>query len=228
MKFAIVHVPRTSGSSTTKYLKDIIGSNKFSSSINLYDNPVSKHNLRNYDYISGHISWEDVKNFIGEYKLITLFRDPLHRCVSWKIFSRIWHNDVKQFNLNCSFYDFVNSNHFENILYSRNTSTWQLGYRVEVNKRTISEDECLKRAKDNLHKFDFIGFKETINSDIHKLTKLLNIKTDKKMIHICHAPGSVVSDVAKLTKDEISEFNKVNWMDIELYNYAKELAKKTM
>jgi len=230
MKLFFLHIPKTGGASFHNYMSK----NYYNSSSSIDIDGINNNNnidcgrLVKTDFISGHFNFIDVEHMLCDYKFVTIFRNILDRCISWYRYSRACITSaVCVENKIISFEDMFNSTNAMNLKYVHNQMMWMLGNNVNLNKRNISEKECLIRAKENLHKFSDILFFDDLENNVNSF-----LVSNYKVVHgsFPHLNSTRKIDDplwcdVELNDKIISKVQECNKYDIELYNYAKELKK---
>ena len=218
-KLFFVHIPRTSGTSMCKMLTDAfkrknkeVGDAKNAFEIKNFQ----MSQFQKFNFTSGHVDFINCIRELKDFEYMTILREPIDRYFShyfWQIKWQHHHN----YNAKLSNYirDGYNKREF-------NAVTWQLGNHYNVRDRNVCEAEALTKAKEHLNRFKWILFYENLEEDVGKFRKEIGVH------HSIEYPSRQKSNNSK---KEQQNFNgrlidivyKKNHMDIELYNYAKEL-----
>ena len=155
--------------------------------------------LRAYAVVSSHISWIDVQRFFPDRKKFTFLRDPVDRCVSWYFFIRnnppeqpipldqITYENVLEEVISLAkildIEDFFQSQHPLVIQELHNRYVWQLGHHACFEMRSISEQDVLAKALENVEQMDFIGLYERMEEDSSRLCRFLGIRESVSLPH---------------------------------------------
>jgi hypothetical protein len=102
-----------------------------------------------------------------------------------------------------------------------NSMTWQLGNHFKLKDRTISGEEALLVAKDNLHMFKHILFFDNLEEGLVKIAK--DCAVDGRYEYPVTQGSDNQIHSQNIDMSIIKEIIKRNQLDIELYNYAKEV-----
>ena len=165
--------------------------------------------LKGTKYVSGHVAYEEKiwRKFKEKYQYVTILRHPLKRYISHYFYNKI--KDSDYMGINDDLARFISTPRGKSLgsIYIK-----FIGGLSE--KDDYRSDSSIKKAQENLHKFNMVGFLEHLDlftSEVEHSTYLrLNIphrrKTDAK-----------TSNLSKCLLKEIEEICKP---DIQLYNYA--------
>jgi sulfotransferase famil protein len=171
-------------------------------------------------YISGHFTFSDVayREFHSKYAFITVLRDPVNRWISSYFFNRYKSNDHRKIEEDITTHlqsKFGQSQGYEYVKF--------IGGADRTGNYTSRS--AIDRAKNNLHKFDIIGFLE--HQDVflkqfqHRFGKKLKIEKKNQNPVLKTQRESVISDEIKA---KIKECCKP---DCEVYQYALDKFLKT-
>ncbi|SEN12150.1 sulfotransferase family 2 domain-containing protein [Lihuaxuella thermophila] len=222
------HIVKTGGST----LQSILMNEYKSDTLLLYHNPPDqvlkdkngiiekiRKQQRNLKAIIGHFSfdlyfWHVGESILSDFKLskpvryITMLRDPVDRIISLFYYLKSFHPDP-MFKQN--FEDFI----FNRPLELKNIQTLTLTGRGMVS---------LEMAKKNLDThFEVAGITEMFNESVFLMKKAFGWKLmsyEKKNITTKRPSRD------DLPRDVIKKIQKDDYLDIELYNYAKEILEK--
>jgi hypothetical protein len=105
-----------------------------------------------------------------------------------------------------------------------NIQTWMYAadYRIRERKRleNLLNYEILAIAKNNLEKFDFIGFQDTFNDSMIQLAPLVGIDPSSLKLKKINE-----TKLKTLDKIDISKTKKYISLDMHIYEIAKKISK---
>ena len=76
------HVPKTAGTTLTYLLTSVYGEENTCPAVSAEDIGRQNLDVRNFDFIHGHFTWQFAQEFVAEYQMITTVRDPIKRILS--------------------------------------------------------------------------------------------------------------------------------------------------
>jgi hypothetical protein len=225
-KYFFLHVPKTAGSSLFRVFNDVLGEENIKQveSINRGVKQIEK--LNEYQFIGGHFTYLDYLEFINKDRYtITFLRNPVDRFLSQYFFYK---NNVSGIDLpaiiNAKKLDLKSYiEYYRNIQRCGEVFNRQVWYFTGIQKATITENELVKIAKDNLSQMDFVGICEEIDDSIDLLCydckwplvnniPVVNV-TDKK------------PDYAEIDSNTLEKIKELNDLDFQLYEHALKLFK---
>ncbi|WP_078430404.1 sulfotransferase family 2 domain-containing protein [Alkalihalobacterium alkalinitrilicum] len=211
-----LHMPKTAGTTLRTIIKQNVDSSK-SYELYRYGNQLSKilSNLNQKDIkcIQGHFPYGIHELLDQKAIYITMLRNPVERVISEYYFIKSiprheLHQQVKKMTLT----------EYQQELRNCNLQTRLLSGKVT--KEVLSQED-IQQAKVNIKKhFKIVGITELFNESIFLMQKefgWMNIFYKKYNI-----TRGKPTNIADSTLDKIS---KNNVLDIELYNYAREILK---
>ena len=152
-----------------------------------------------------------------DYATFTILRDPVERTISR--YRMALHDNETEGSLE----DYLK----EDLVESYNAQTAFLGgltARHHLEGETLRPDQydhdLLERAKRNLEAHDVIGTTE----GFEEMLLLLQSRFGWPMAKLLHTPANVRARPRKPTPRELEAVRASNQLDIELYNFAKELS----
>jgi hypothetical protein len=230
-KFCLIHIPKSAGISLWTFLKDNVYTDNTADHFNDYDDNFPKVDINEVvksDLIAGHIDYSDiVPKLEDNTRVCTIMRDPIERCVSWYKYSSLISNDnINQENKEYSLKDVYKSSHRLNVMYLHNTMTWQLGDHLDPERRTKTPDEALAHAKVSLMCLDDILFFDFFKRQVMQLCHKYGWDVNIHKLPWVNPTHFLEADV---TYKVVENFNRINTLDNELYNFAAKLmAEKAM
>ena len=218
-KLFFIHIPRTSGTSMVALLKKIYVNDRVGESENLFEEKTYyKSYFDGNDLNMAHVDFEDILQNHTGYDFMTILRDPVERYLSnyfWQLIEKPYILKDRDpctlreyMDLECNKRDF-------------NSMMWQLGDHFKIRERKLDEDECYSRAMANLLEFKHILLYENLKDDVNEF-----IKSTRKPgnFDYPHYQGSASQiHIANLDPKLIEEVRERNSLDINLYEYAKEV-----
>jgi hypothetical protein len=224
MKLFFLHMPKSAGTSFTELLQKTVYRDNFKVVDVVHTGNTSNVKTLHKDFISGHVDFLDMVKFKDTYKYVTILRDPVERCISWYKFNKLFY-----FRETCDLtrdntLEVIsnNRNHPAIITHCHNMMTYMLGDHANANRRTLSPEECLKNAKENIAKFDDVLFLNTFIEDFKTFISKYKFDCDISKLRRLNTTDSI--DV-NITQEAITNFKKCNELDIELFDYARKLFK---
>lgn len=240
MKVLYFHVPKTAGSSINRYFSTNIKNNKVHiESIH----PLTHDICERYDYIAGHVAYERMDKTINLNNWVTIatFREPLAYVISHlKWVRKLADSEEKErfkkhpkhfqdIAMKMLDYNFSNSEDIKNFIewlesidfyYFHNT---QMQYMDKVEKQHNSSSEQLDRAMKNIHKIDYIGIQEDLDSFVELLSKEFGWKyINTPKININEDNYGFDIDNPETRKALLPLYKN----DLIIYNEAKKISKE--
>lgn len=223
-KYFFLHIPKAAGTSLFKVFNEILGSENVKQVVSLNKGPKQLETLNEYKLVGGHFTYYDYLKFINDDRYsITFLRNPIERFLSQYYFFKNNVGDIKQpsvvnakkLDLKSYVEYYGNKQMYGDVL---NRQVWHL---VGLQKPTITDNEVLELAKENLSKINFIGIHENLAESIDLLCYDCNwpLIRDIPVINVTNKKP-VYSEVDKNTLERIKE---LNYLDFQLYDYALEL-----
>jgi len=187
---------------------------------------ISKKDLNSYFYISGHFGFDYIADILEGSYAFTFLRDPIERTISeYNFFLQLPVTEARkkvfphlEMVHQMSFEEFIDSE-ISNIA---NRQTRLMNKTIfsarEEKDNNYHESEMLEGAKENLHKFSYIGFKETFKEDFYNILKELNIPLPIRNKVVNKSRNKV--DVNSLSQDTLEKLESKVHLDRNLYMYA--------
>ena len=215
-KIIFVHVPKCGGTSLDALIKKKIRINRFrvdaSASFKTAERIDEEvEGVRNvllnyavfqgYKYITGHCYMHNPEQF-GEYKIVTVLRDPVLRFVSHYLYNRYKTHSAHD-TINLDFKDFINSDLAKSYgdLYCRYFSA----------NRTVAD------SISTLKKFSYVGILENLTPVTSYISEELNVRGKiKKQNRNPTKSNKESQEILAKYKEEIL---KLCCDDIEIYNH---------
>ncbi len=239
--FVFLHIGKTAGLSIRRVISEAFGEEALSDPTKVYDlNDEKAAALRRHKFIHGHINWATANRFFPERQVFTFLRRPIDRCVSWYYFCRTsepqriipleeiardgtgnWRQaglQVQSLAHHLDLEAFLKFRHYHAVRNLENTMTKMLGFRDGAGEKNDDKQFLLEQAKQALNEMGFVGFLETINSDIIRLIEWLDG-------HMINPLGRENVTPKRPKVDEISDeartlLEEMNDLDHQLYDYA--------
>jgi hypothetical protein len=177
---------------------------------------MSQENTR---YISGHFTFSDLayREFHSRYAFITILRDPVKRWISAYFYNRykqIEHRKVESDIQSYLASPFGQTQGYELVKF--------VGGPDE--KGDYTSPQAIQRAKDNLHKFDVLGFLEHQAAFLRDFEARFGLKL--KLEHRNQNPKSAEFRQSVITPEMEKQIQELCRPDLELYHYAAERVLK--
>ena len=228
-RVVFLHLQKTAGTTAVMYLRGFFAPERFLSHGDFIATPKDK--LRDYAFVSGHFGVDYVDRILDDSYSFTFLREPVGRVVSQYTFLNqtpaTERNDrfpLFRIGRQLTLDEFVRSTDDEVTTVVENMQAWQLahGYDAESRRRfrSLSDDELFARAKANLDRLTYVGFKETFNQDFAAILEDLGlpIPTQWERQNPTAKPVSV-DTLDPATRVAIESRVAV---DSRLYDYARE------
>jgi hypothetical protein len=172
-------------------------------------------NIKNVKYISGHFYFCEraYLDFQDEYAFVIVLRNPVDRWISHYLFNRYKEDSFGKINSSlqeCLQSEFGKHNGSEYVQYIGGISE----------SGDYFSDDAIKRAKNNLNKFDIVGCLEYKNDFIEQFFRRFGVKLNLDRRNPNPKSNSFrESVITEETKQKILELCKP---DLEVYQYAIE------
>lgn len=241
-QIVFIHIPKTGGMSIHKMLSRAMFNTDNYMHYNSLLNLIKDSNRRLYPLVSGHFFFDVYKILSKDIIMFTFLRNPITRIISayefMKAHPEVWLGKFAQETLtNFLTKDFVRRSvcNLQTKLLGLEIN-FQTYYSQLINKKITKEEYYnlinsitylevtereLERAKQNLEKLFFVGFTETLSSDVKRLFSKLGLNCEE-ILHENRTPD-YVRNRENYSKDEIALIEEYNKYDIELYNYALKI-----
>lgn len=216
-RIAVLHIPKTAGTS----LRKLIEYNCANSNLIYYYPPklVSDVLLYNHGLLIGHYNFGYEDKFFEDCERVTFLRSAAARTASQLKFDKRYYTDIAHPNHKENQQWFANNDLMSFIEHSK---LWYydnaMVRMLADNTRSLNfgqvTEQHLQIAKDNLDKFDFVGFQDNFSGSLNALCERYgweNIEFKSNISAEKHA---------ELNLND-SALNKYNYFDNELYDYAK-------
>lgn len=163
-------------------------------------------------YVTGHVPFRlDIwQSFHEKYLFTTVLRDPVKRFVSQYFYNKYKEKDYGKVELSLS--DYLNSEKGE-----KSGSTYVRYFRGSSKFTGHSSPDAIQAAKENLSKFDAIGFLESLESIVKNFEMASHLKLD-----IPHQNKNPKQSY-QLSEQELRKINQLCEPDIEIYEHAKAI-----
>jgi hypothetical protein len=231
-----IHVPKTAGNSTVKYIQACVGERRPGGYYMVHDNETRRghaedvRRARKADFVFGHMSWQAFDEIRNGRKVFafTFLRDPLDRLLSnysfLKVIKRPAHAE-KHFPgiAGMSLADYAACEHPRFRYGLDNFMVRQFAGRLdEYPGDTSPASEMLERAKAHLSSLDFVGFTDRYDEDFPRLIARAGLP------RLGMTPRYNVTRQANVTRDspDVSDsirdllLDRVR-LDVELWEFAR-------
>jgi len=206
-----LHVPKTAGGSLRQAWA---GAARKSGKVfkSIYTVEVAEEQVRDADYIFGHVSYGTIEKFDLTPRYVTFFRHPVHRVISHFYHLAAYAEDnleirdlIRDRDIN-TFFEEVDYWEFDNLA-CRQIS----GHGRNVPNMV----ETYKAARENMEQMEFVGFQEFFDISCLELSNLVGLTISPHFKTNVSDFGS--SDLSRKTLGIIGEKNA---LDIRLYQEA--------
>ena len=227
-QIAFMHMGKTAGTSFHNLLVDAFKERKsFNGSPEQYD-AQSPAQLAMFGILLGHFSFHHSFKFRPDRYLITFLRDPVERVLSNYFFLKSWKGEINSTNekmvkaaRKLSLCGFLECQEPQVEMVTKNHQAYFLG--ADWRSPRIQDDsQVLDRAMNNLKDINFIGFTENYEECVNALMQELGLPTVNKFKSENVTPSKMSKD--QIRKEDIELIKKLNYMDIEIYNQARQNA----
>ena len=213
-----LHIPKTAGTSFRNILKNVYGDDQVvrfdineKGIVRINESLYNKTSLPNVKVIHGHFVYNDLIQFFDlpqKHKLITWVRDPVTRVVSnfYYLESRLKELlDEENNNLN--------------IIHKLQKTL------IEYSRSEINRNRQAKFLTGiPLEKFDFIGIHEHFNTEVNRLSKILNWNKEPEILFHNKTP----ENRPEISAEILDEIYTLNLDDVKLYDEAIKIRNKSI
>jgi hypothetical protein len=183
-KVVFIHLQKTAGTTAVMHLRGFFAPERFMSHGDFLAIPKDK--LQDYDFISGHFGVDYVERILEDSYSFTFLREPVGRVVSQYTFlnqspatERNERFPLFRIGRELTLGEFVSSTEDEVRTVVENMQAWQLAHSYDMGTRnrfrSVSDEELFTRAKTNLDRLTYVGFKETFNQDFAAILEDLGL-----------------------------------------------------
>ncbi|WP_347275218.1 hypothetical protein [Candidatus Kuenenia sp.] len=169
----------------------------------------------NKKYIYGHFSFSEIayRNFSNKYVFVTVLRNPIKRWISLYFFNRYKKQD------HCKMEDDIT-------VYLESKFGQAQGYEYVKflggldNEGDYTSKNAINRAKNNIDKFDIVGFIEYEENFLNQFKKRFAVKLNIEKKNQSPAPESLRNSI--ITEEIEEKIREICRPDLEVYQYAIE------
>jgi Polysaccharide biosynthesis enzyme WcbI/Sulfotransferase family len=246
-----LHIPKTAGSSLNKMLSEAYGVQQpdgkfthYNSTLTLIKDPKR----RERPVILGHVHHDVIDVLSPNRKVITFLRDPIERTISafefMKSHPEVWlgklaqgtiseflsHPNVSKMIRNVQV-RLIGSKHNFKKLYADLVAGRLTRDRYFARIQEMSLDpvdrETLETAKERIAKLDFVGFTDTFDEDARALFEKLGKPCPEQIARVNQTPERFKKR-DKYSAEELELVSSLNSLDMELYQFAKQLKSRAV
>jgi len=224
-----LHIPKTAGSSVTRYMMACLGSRHSGHAARLkyqndFEEQIEKVDFDRICFYSGHFGWQQANVIADEDRfLFTFLREPRERLLSWCLYligtTIKWQRIAGRDGPADLFENSDNS-----VCMLDNLMVRQLaGDMREVPSTERRWSALLEQAKDNLDRFDYIGFQENFDHDFARVTRMIGLPpvSEPPRINVTkELYGNISVDDIALDQDVMEWVEYLTRWDRKLYAYA--------
>lgn len=217
------HIPKTAGTTMMEVLKQNYGSGFFrlkneGRRLKWQEKPDSIK--ADVTCLTGHFAYGIHEHVPGPVQYVTFLRDPVERILSLYFYIREKNHQLAPLLNHLTVGDFVES---RTISDTNNGMVRFLAGHSNIGQMSpngsVTKDDLIQ-AKKNLSQFAAIGFVETFNESLRKFARLFQWNNIRYVSKRINATRPSQTDLLHRTIGTIKEYNI---LDIELYEFAKEL-----
>ena len=234
-----LHIPKTAGMSVNSYLSRHFDGSKI---LDAYDwnelQHISQSELESKRLIMGHFEYDFMHKLLPEPpQTITFLRDPIQRTLS--AFNHLRRDTNHQLHerlggtqatltdyLTNDFFIKTGANQqtrFLSTIFPDLSSTEDISFARQQNWQTsLHKPPDLATAKQVLAQIDFFGLLEEFSDSMMLLAHTLELPPPEQLPHVNTASGKSQT-ITDCTSDEMKLLHEYNEIDIELYDYARQL-----
>jgi len=212
-----LHIPKTAGSSLFAVFREVLGLEN----VRLVDDLrnfglLQAEYLKNYKLVGGHFIYPQKSLFQKDRYSITFLRNPVDRFLSQYFFFR--ENsfcNVAANNELDEYIDFFSKQKCGGVM---NVHLWHLTGQINT---TLSTNELVKLARENLSNMDFVGISDLFLDSVDLLCY------DCKWPNVVEIPVENVTGqrfkIQEIDEKIIDRIKELNRIDLEIYEYGLEL-----
>ena len=166
--------------------------------------------IKGVKYVTGHVPFRlDVwQAFHEKYLFTTVLRDPVKRFISQYFYNKYKEKDYGKIELSLAEY-------LDSEKGKQSGSTYVRYFKGSSQFKDHSSPEVIQAAKENLARFDIVGFLEYLDSTNKIFKQISQLK-----LEIPHQNKNPKQNY-QLNEEELAKINRICEPDIEIYEYAK-------
>ncbi|EKQ50524.1 MULTISPECIES: Wzt carbohydrate-binding domain-containing protein [unclassified Clostridium] len=223
-KYFFLHIPKAAGTSLFKIYNDILGEENVKQFVSINKGSRQMEVLNRYPFLGGHTNYlEYLKYFSEDRYSITFLRNPINRFLSQYFYYKNNVGESRETSVvNAKKLDLKSYiEHYRHIQRYGDVFNRQLLCFTGFQKSSLTDNELLEMAKENLSKINFVGIFEEFNDSIDLLCY------DCKLPLVNNIPIVNVTNkkpaYAEIDGDTLELIKELNDLDSQLYEYALKL-----
>lgn len=216
-KYFFLHIPKTAGISLIAVFTELLGLEnvKYVNDLRNFG-LLQAECLKKYKLVGGHFLYPQKSLFQKDRYSITFLRNPVDRFLSQYFFFR--ENSFCKVAASHDLAEYIDAFRNQKCGGVMNVHIWHLAGQIDT---TLSTNELLKLARENLSNMDFVGISEFYSDSVDLLCYACKWPAVvEKPVENVTGQRSKIQEIDEKIIDRIKELNR---SDMELYEYGLEL-----